>query len=107
MIKKIIAPVSIIVILISCNNNTTATLNDSGSDNGPATLNFSVLNQYPHDTTSYTEGLLVHEGQLYESTGHTDGVPSSRSLFGPVDLKTGKINPKVEIGNKYFGEGIT
>ena len=109
MIKKIIAPLLVISVSISCNNNTdtSTTLNDSGSTNSPAPLNFSVVNIYPHDTTSYTEGFLVHDGQVYESTGHTETVPSSRSLFGPVDLKTGKITPKVEIGNKYFGEGIT
>jgi len=110
MIKKIIIHLFIILVLISCNNTTTetsTTSNDSGSNNGPAAISFSVVNAYPHDTTSFTEGFLVHDGQLYESTGHTDDVPSSRSLFGTVDLKTGKIIPKVEIGNKYFGEGIT
>lgn len=73
----------------------------------PARINYSVVNAFPHDTTSYTEGFLVHNGQLYESTGHAEDAPSSRSWFGVVDLKTGKINPKVEIDkNKYFGEGI-
>src|SRR5580692_7718435 len=62
---------------------------------------------YLHDTTSFTEGFLFHDGELYEATGHTDDAPSSRSLFGVVDLKTGRITPKVEIDkNKYFGEGI-
>jgi glutamine cyclotransferase len=44
---------------------------------------------------------------LFESTGHTSSYPSSRSLFGPVDLKNGRIDIKAEIDkNKYFGEGI-
>ncbi len=46
-------------------------------------------------------------GELYESTGHTEEVPSSRSLFGTVDLNTGHIGVKAELDrNKYFGEGI-
>ena len=45
---------------------------------------------------------------MYESTGHTEEYPDSRSLFGVVDLKTGKIQPKVELDkNKFFGEGIS
>lgn len=65
------------------------------------------MNVFPHDTTSYTEGFLVHNGLLYESTGHTNSYPATRSLFGPVNLKTGGVDTKVEIDKKkYFGEGI-
>jgi len=76
----------------------------------PATpkIDFVFVHEYPHDTTSFTEGLLVHEGQLFESTGATTELPQTRSLFGVVDLATGKINVKAEIDKvKYFGEGIT
>jgi glutamine cyclotransferase len=72
----------------------------------PMTIDYAVVNSFPHDTNAFTEGLLVHEGQLFESTGHTDSYDSSRSLFGPVAPHTGKILVKAEIGNKYFGEGI-
>jgi glutamine cyclotransferase len=71
------------------------------------TLSYSVIASFPHDTTAFTEGLLVHNGVLYESTGHTDTYPFSRSLFGVVDEKSGKIDVKAEIDrDKYFGEGI-
>jgi glutamine cyclotransferase len=70
-------------------------------------IKFSVVSQYPHDITSFTEGLLFHEGKLFESTGATDNLPQTRSLFGIVDLKTGKIDVKAELDrNIYFGEGI-
>jgi glutamine cyclotransferase len=79
----------------------------SAPSNDPPALNFTVLNIFPHDTTAYTEGFLVHEGQVFESTGHTDSYPSSQSLFGVLDLKSGKIQTKVHLDNeKYFGEGI-
>ena len=29
----------------------------------------NVVREYPHDTSSYTQGLFWHDGQLYESTG--------------------------------------
>jgi glutaminyl-peptide cyclotransferase len=70
-------------------------------------LSYSVTSTFPHDTTSFTEGFLVHEGQLLESTGSPDYLPQTRSVLGIVDLKTGKINVKAELDkNKYFGEGI-
>jgi glutamine cyclotransferase len=106
---KIIPGIAIIALLVSCNNDASTTSSSESTDNGsiPA-LNYMIVNEYPHDTTAFTEGFLVHEGQLYESTGHTDGVPSSKSLFGKVDLKTGKIETKVHLDDKkYFGEGIT
>lgn len=71
-------------------------------------IDFTYIKAYPHDTTSFTEGFLIHDGQLYESTGATIDLPQTKSLFGVVDLTTGKINVKVEIDRlKYFGEGIT
>jgi glutaminyl-peptide cyclotransferase len=92
----------------ACNNEQSSSISPgSESSNTPALINFSVVNAYPHDTNSFTEGLLVHEGQLYESTGHTSEFSNSRSLFGILDLKTGKIEAKAELDSgKYFGEGI-
>jgi len=98
-----------LAFLFSCNNHTSdSTQSTSPGTDAPAELGFTVLHVLPHDTASFTEGLLVHDGQLYESTGHPPGDESNtRSLFGTVDAKTGKIQPKAEIDrNKYFGEGI-
>lgn len=69
-------------------------------------LKVSFLKAYPHDINSFTEGLLFHDGKLYESTGSPD-LPNTRSILGEVDLITGKIDVKVELDReKYFGEGI-
>ncbi len=71
------------------------------------TIDYTYVNSYPHDVTSFTEGFLIHDGSLFESTGATKEFPQTRSLFGIVDLKTGKIDAKAEIDKvKYFGEGI-
>ncbi|MBA4239926.1 MAG: glutamine cyclotransferase [Sphingobacteriaceae bacterium] len=70
-------------------------------------ISYSVENQFPHDINSFTEGFLFHDGKLYESTGATENLPQTKSLFGEVDLKTGKIDVKAELDrNIYFGEGI-
>lgn len=78
-------------------------------DNTPTTpiINYSIANTLPHDSTSFTEGLLIQDGVLYESSGAPENLPQTKSLFGSVDLKTGKITVKAELDrNKYFGEGI-
>ena len=59
-----------------------------------------VVAEYPHDTTSYTQGLFFKEGQLYESTGL-----NGKSTFRVVDLKTGKALRKLDFDKKYFVEG--
>ncbi len=99
-------------LLASCNNSssndTPAAETGKTADNSPAVIDYNVMQTLPHDTSSFTEGFLFHDGLLYESTGTEPEMPlSRRSLFGTVDLKTGKITPKVELDrNKYFGEGI-
>lgn len=96
-------------MIVSCNNNENKDENKTNSNSETSTpiINWSIISVFPHDTTSFTEGFLINDEKLYESTGFTDEFPQTRSLFGEVDLKTGKINPKVELDkNKYFGEGI-
>ncbi len=34
----------------------------------PSRYGFRVVNVYPHDMSSFTQGLLFHEGFLYEGT---------------------------------------
>jgi glutamine cyclotransferase len=56
---------------------------------------------YPHDPDAFTEGLLYHQGFLYESTGRT-----GHSFIRQVDLNTGAVIRQVAIDPAYFGEGI-
>ncbi|MBK5272556.1 MAG: glutaminyl-peptide cyclotransferase, partial [Bacteroidia bacterium] len=54
-----------------------------------------------HDTSSYTEGLLIYKGDLYESVGQ-----HGQSKLIKTDLKTGKPLKSIDLDKKYFGEGI-
>jgi glutamine cyclotransferase len=98
-------------LLAACTNpnkdaNTTDSTNTA--DNAPPALNYTVVKTYPHDTSAYTEGFLFHDGELFESTGtEAASMPGRQSLFGTVDLTTGRITPKAQLDReKYFGEGI-
>ena len=91
--------------VVGCNNNSA----DTEKATAPATpvINYAVAKFFPHDTNLYTEGFLVHEGKLFESTGSPNDHPETKSLIGIIDLATGKMDQKVEIDRKkYFGEGI-
>lgn len=108
--KRLIPFLLILSLLSACNHGGGSNSESIGpsTDNTPPAIDFSIMKLLPHDTTAFTEGLLFHDGQLYESTGTDPDMPESRkSLFGVVDTGTGKIRPKVELDRKkYFGEGI-
>ena len=92
--------------LFGCNSADQPSDNGSGANATPI-INYAVTKFYPHDTSLYTEGLIIHNGQLMESTGSPDDAPQTRSLIGTIDLATGKMDQKIEIDrSKYFGEGI-
>ncbi|MBC8424153.1 glutaminyl-peptide cyclotransferase [bacterium] len=64
---------------------------------------YEVLARYPHDTGAFTQGLVWHEGWLYEGTGLEHG----RSSLRQVDLETGQVMFQVALHDTCFGEGIT
>ncbi|AIG29861.1 glutamine cyclotransferase [Flavobacterium psychrophilum] len=68
----------------------------------PKILTYKLLNTYPHNIDSFTEGLEFYGDYLYESTGQ-----KGSSYFVKTDHKTGKTLQKTILDSKYFGEGIT
>jgi len=70
---------------------------------------FEVVNEFPHDTKAYTQGLQFADGVLYETTGQPshlvdEGVVTS---LRKVDLKTGEIIKIEKPEEEFFGEGLT
>ena len=59
-----------------------------------------IVNEFPHDVTSYTQGLFFYGGEMYESTGL-----NGKSTFRKVDIKTGKPLYRLDFDKKYFLEG--
>lgn len=98
----------IIISLQSCNGCKKSNDDVNESNKPTPALSYVLQKSFPHDINSFTEGFVVHNGQLFESTGATEEIPQTRSLFGIVDTASGKITVKAELDKtKYFGEGIT
>ena len=62
---------------------------------------YKVIATFPHDTTSFTQGLVFADGHLYESTGL-----NGESTLRRVDLKTGQTLQRIDIPKQYFAEGL-
>ena len=84
--------ISILSIVASCKSNT----------NDPTDIPYTVVKIFPHDTTAFTQGLVIEYGRLFESTGQ-----EGASWIAEVELASGKQDKKVLLANQYFGEGIT
>lgn len=106
--KKYIVQASLLLILnmffTACGNNTDNSINNSRNAITTAvpSINYTIVNIFPHDTAAFTEGLVWYNNQLFESTGEI-----GYSNIRKVDLKTGAVQQKVDIDKKLFGEGIT
>ncbi|MDB5191705.1 MAG: glutaminyl-peptide cyclotransferase [Segetibacter sp.] len=96
----------IIVFGCKCKNESNDENNDANNTTTatppPATINYNIVNAFPHDTSSYTQGLIWADNTLIEGTGL---VGESKLL--KVDLKTGKAQKAQPIDPTVFGEGIT
>jgi glutamine cyclotransferase len=68
----------------------------------PKLYTYELLNTYPHDITSYTQGLEFYKGVLYESTGQY-----GESKLRALDYKNDAIINNVNLSRSYFGEGLT
>ncbi|MDE2776854.1 MAG: glutaminyl-peptide cyclotransferase [Chloroflexota bacterium] len=60
-----------------------------------------VLNIYPHDDGAFSQGLLWHNGYLYESTGLY-----GESTLRRVDIASGEPQVLLSLDDAYFAEGL-
>jgi len=60
-----------------------------------------VLAAFPHDPAAFTQGLVLHEGVLYEGTGL-----EGESTLRRVDRTTGEVLQSVALPAEHFGEGL-
>jgi len=107
--NKILNILVLSIFLFACSDNDSEA-DGTGTDESISAapiIPFSIVNEFPHDTGSYTEGLAFYNGQLYEGTGASPTVSNSGTWIGPVEIPSGKFQKKVDLGTQWFGEGIT
>lgn len=104
---------SLMLIALSCGDNS----NEKKISNTSANANtksgalpqysVEIVKTYPHDPKAFTQGLVFHNGFLYEGTG---GKPARGDDFfsslRKVEIETGKVVQKYDIPRDFFGEGI-
>ncbi len=70
--------------------------------NSPKLYSYKIINSYPHDETSYTQGLEFNKNILFESTGLR-----GKSKIRASNYKTGEVIKEIKLDDNYFGEGLT
>lgn len=68
----------------------------------PTEYTYRVKAEYPHLTTSYTQGLQFIDGQMWEGTGEW-----GESVLQKINLENGKAEVLARLPQTEFGEGIT
>ncbi len=92
----------VLIALAACNGNDDH-VDDTVITIPTPVISYTIIAEYPHDTSAYTQGLEFHKGKLYEGTG--DYETSSLRI---TDARTGKVERKHVMGtDSIFGEGIT
>lgn len=66
------------------------------------TMVAEIVASFPHDTSAFTQGLVIHDSRLFEGTGQY-----GQSTLREVELETGDIVRSARLNRAYFGEGIT
>ena len=111
MLKKYTLPIIWVFLLFtlhSCSDDSeSSSSNEKESTSAIPIIYPQIVAFLPHDSTLFTEGLLIHDHKLFESTGSPNDLPQTNSTIGVTDLVTGKFDVKVKLDkSKYFGEGI-
>lgn len=99
-----------VAMLVSCGGSNTQKPRSENRKSTPATpsrkmadvWSWRVVEEYPHSTDSYTQGLQYVDGVMWESTGQ-----HGMSHLQRIDLATGKVEVVASLDKREFGEGMT
>jgi glutamine cyclotransferase len=103
--KQLLVFATVLCLFSSCKNEPATDTKETTATStlpAPANIQYNVVASYPHDTGSYTQGLIWTNNTLYEGTG-IEGF----SKLMKVDLKTGKSELLAKLKDEEFGEGVT
>lgn len=87
---KLIISLVATTLILNKKVNTSKTIND-----------YKVIRKINHNYSDFTQGLVIYENKLYQSTGLY-----SHSYLQHLDINTGNIIKYKKLENSLFGEGI-
>lgn len=87
----------ILILFFACNGKRSA--NEQSITRAPAA--FEIIQRLPHSTEAFTQGLVLHNDSLLESTG------GENSYIAYVERTSGEQQVLTQLSDNYFGEGIT
>ena len=88
-------------LLVACCPATNSPAEGGTPSVTPRQFGFEVVHTFPHDPEAFTQGLLWHDGFLYESTGL-----NGHSTLRKVALETGAAVQSRKVESQYFAEGL-
>ncbi len=94
--------IGMLIIVLLCLPGQTVTGGELPSQPGLKWFSYEIVNQYPHDSHAFTQGLVWDKGTVYEGTGRY-----GHSSLRRVDLVTGRVEQQRDYPKAIFAEGIT
>ena len=73
----------------------------TSSDRRARQMSYEIVGSYSHDRGAFTQGLLWHNGNLYESTGQY-----GESRLRRLEFPSGVVLKQIQLAPNYFGEGL-
>ena len=90
---------AVAMLLSSCGDKTSS---DGEASPDTLAISYSVISTLPHNSEAYTQGLVIYNNKILESTGQ-----KGHSWIAEVNPGSGQHEKKVTLDARYFGEGIT
>ncbi|MFN8290557.1 MAG: glutaminyl-peptide cyclotransferase [Chitinophagaceae bacterium] len=103
--KRLFPSLTLLLFLAACSCNGGKPKDGGGGEkkpDGPRSLSYSIISTFPHDSSSYTQGLIIYKGSMYEGTGNY-----GESKLRKINMATGKAEKEVALPKEFFGEGVT
>jgi len=91
--------VLLVSLLFACGENNKSTTEETRDS---LAMQYTILSTLPHNADAYTQGLVIYNSKILESTGQ-----NGDSWVAEVNPGSGQHDKKIILPERYFGEGIT
>jgi glutamine cyclotransferase len=106
---KSVSSLLLLLLLAACSGTNVPTTvqvtTNASTPAAPPVYTYEIVNTYPHDPKSFTQGLVFDNGVFYESAG-LNAEHNGHSSLRKVEITTGKVLKKIDVPEPYFAEGL-